>query len=209
MQYSISVHPLLAVLRSHFSQRAKYTVTQILTRSHLSKMSKMEMLIAPYKNTMFLSSMQEEREELEKELFNITTTSWEKKLTEWQSQYVTFKADYLLRIALTHPSALGHRKDTGRMSNRAFETLGDSVLGFLTMSDLFQRIGDALEGDLTNHKMQLVNNDALSNVCTEIGLSELILGLDVQHTKLGKQTVLAGAVEAVLGALFVDQVHTF
>ena len=92
------------------------------------------------------------------------------------------------------------------MSNRAFETLGDAVLQCLVMSYLFQRFRKSLEGDLTSLKKQLVNNYALSHVCTKLGLAPLILGINVQRTSNGIETVLAGAMEAVLGALFVDQV---
>ena len=181
-----------------------FSLTKLKTNSVFSQAKMMGMLIAPYKNTDFLASMRAQREGLEKLLLenNSTTNSWENKVVEWQSRYVTFKADFLFRIALTHKSICSN----SRMTNRVFKTLGDAVLECLVMSYLFQRYGNALEGDLTNHKKKLVNKQALSRVCTELGLSALILQLDVQRAEQTKQTNLAGALQAVLGALFFDQV---
>ena len=90
------------------------------------------------------------------------------------------------------------------MSNRSLETLGDSILGFIVTSYLFQTYPTALEGEITTRKTEIVSNRRLVAVsCQErLDLDSILLGISSIN---GLDTLRAGAVEALIGAIFMDQ----
>ncbi len=107
--------------------------------------------------------------------------------------------------------ALAHRswcaEHNGQPSNERLEFLGDAVLGLVVTNHLFRAYPDFPEGELAKVRAATVSSASLA----EIGL-ELELG---QHLLLGKgedasggrekQSILADAVEAVIGAVYIDQ----
>jgi ribonuclease-3 len=108
----------------------------------------------------------------------------------------------LLEHALTHRSAA----KTQLASNERLEFLGDRVLG-LTMAEwLVERFPDELEGALTRRLSQLVAWEMLARVADEIGLrAELrVPPSESRAGLLDKASVLADAVEAILGAVYLD-----
>lgn len=115
-----------------------------------------------------------------------------------------FKDPALLELALTHPSrtsdhALG-------INNQRLEFLGDAVLGLIISKDLYYRYPDWEEGDLTKARARIVNTRSLAEHALEWGLEQhLILskGEGVNFGR-GRETALADAAEAVLGAIFLD-----
>jgi ribonuclease-3 len=114
-----------------------------------------------------------------------------------------FRDPALLRRGLTHRSFAGG--DPGR-NNEQLEFLGDAVLS-LAMGDLLiQRFPERTEGDLSKVRASLVNEAVLARKAAELGLgTHLLVGKGEERTG-GRQkpSILAGAYEAVLGAVYLD-----
>ena len=111
----------------------------------------------------------------------------------------------VLRQALTHAS-FGHEKRQHVPDNQRLEFLGDAVLQLVVTEELFRRFPALPEGRLTVMRAQLVNRHHLQAVAIELGLGDhLILGRGEEHSQ-GRQrgSILADAVEAVLGAVFAE-----
>ncbi len=113
-----------------------------------------------------------------------------------------FRDPALLQVALTHSSAI----DKNAVSNERLEFLGDAVLGLAVGGALFRRLPLASEGDLTKLKARFVNNEHLCKaaLCLDLG-SFLRLGKgEEQGGGREKPRVLADALEAVFGAVYLD-----
>jgi ribonuclease-3 len=113
----------------------------------------------------------------------------------------------LLREALTHRSAaLGRRRRSGLASNERLEFLGDRVLGLLIAEWLSERFPSEPEGALGPRLATLVSRDTLAVVGTKLGLSKfLTLGIGEENSGVNlRANVVADAVEAVIGALYLD-----
>jgi ribonuclease-3 len=111
----------------------------------------------------------------------------------------------LLKEALTHRSA-ARRGRRGQASNERLEFMGDRVLGLLIAEWLVQRFPDEQEGELGRRLALLVSQPVLASVAEAIGLGAA-LAVAPGEAKAGvkrKATVLADALEAALGALFLD-----
>ena len=130
-----------------------------------------------------------------------------------------FTRSDLPREALTHRSALqgkGPGKDpatgtragrrSGRGSNERLEFIGDRVLGLLIAEWLAERFPREQEGDLGRRLASLVSQPVLAHVADQIGLGEA-LSVAPGEVRAGvrrRATVLADALEAALGAIFLD-----
>ena len=79
----------------------------------------------------------------------------------------------LIASALTHPSAVEGRPVSA--SYERLEFLGDSILGAMVATDLFERFPSMDEGQLTQLKISLVSGQMLSPVAEQLGLAPLIL----------------------------------
>jgi ribonuclease-3 len=111
----------------------------------------------------------------------------------------------LLREALTHRSALQARA-RGQGSNERLEFIGDRVLGLLIAEWLAERFPREQEGELGRRLAQLVSQPVLAAVAEEIGLAAE-LSVAPGEARAGvkqRATVLADALEASLGALYLD-----
>ncbi len=115
-----------------------------------------------------------------------------------------FRDPALLRRALSHRSWCA--EVGGQPSNERLEFLGDAVLG-LVVADLAYRHHDDLpEGKLTDLRKSVVNASALAEVAVEIGIGPCLLlgkGEDAAGGR-SKPSILSDALEAVLGAVYVD-----
>ena len=111
----------------------------------------------------------------------------------------------LLDTALTHTSYV---KGDGRASahNERLEFLGDAVLELCTSEYLYLRFPDYDEGAMTRLRAQAVCEGALYQVAREYGLGAmLLLGRGEDHSGgREKPSILSDAVEAVIGALYID-----
>jgi ribonuclease-3 len=113
-------------------------------------------------------------------------------------------SEALLRQALTHRS-YSYEHDN-QPNNERLEFLGDSVLGFVVTSHLFERFTALDEGNLTKLKNALVSATALAKVASDLGLGEFML-LGKGETQTGgssKPNLLADTFEALLGAVYVE-----
>lgn len=123
-----------------------------------------------------------------------------------------FRDPGLLREALTHRSSLvqapGQRTRAGRgkPSNERLEFIGDRVLGLVMAEWLLERFPAEQEGALGRRHAQLVSRDALAQVAETMGLTEaLSLSPDALRAGVGaRANVVADALEAVLGAVYLD-----
>ncbi len=110
-----------------------------------------------------------------------------------------FRQPDLLRHALTHRSY-------GSPNNERLEFVGDAVLNCVIGAALYDRFPALPEGDLSRVRAALVNQDTLARVARRMGLgSEIRLGEGEQRSGgTDRPSILADALEAVFGAVFVD-----
>ena len=116
-----------------------------------------------------------------------------------------FQRPGLLTEALTHRSA-AQGKGRPKASNERLEFIGDRVLG-LTMAEwLAERFPHEQEGELGRRLAYLVSQPVLATVAESVGLAAA-LSVSPGEAKAGvakRATVLADALEAALGALYMD-----
>lgn len=109
--------------------------------------------------------------------------------------------------ALTHPSFANEQRPGQRIDNQRLEFLGDAVLGLCASELLMCRFPEAKEGDLSLMRSLLVNTEALAAWAraVEIGRAlRLGRGADAAGER-SRETVLADAVEAIVGAVYLDR----
>ncbi len=117
-----------------------------------------------------------------------------------------FQEKALVREALTHSSYANERSIRKINCNERLEFLGDAVLEQTSSIYLFQQYPKAAEGQLSKIRASLVCESALAAVAEKIGLGDLIfLGKGEKANGGGrKPSVVADAVEALIGALYLD-----
>jgi len=121
-------------------------------------------------------------------------------LDELQQQLsYEFKDETLLIRALTHRSR-------GAANNERLEFLGDSILGFLVAEWLYDRFPDVAEGKLSRMRSMVVRKQTLAALARDIQLQDaLILGEGEQKSGgFNRDSILADALEALIGAVFLD-----
>jgi ribonuclease-3 len=116
----------------------------------------------------------------------------------------TFADAALLEEALTHRSWCAEH--LGVPSNERLEFLGDAVLGLVIADHLFRVEGDMPEGELAMARAAVVSAEALAQAAARFELGEgLRLGKGEDATGgRGKRSILADAMEAVIGAVYLD-----
>ena len=117
-----------------------------------------------------------------------------------------FKDPELLAHALVHRSFLMGTDMPYVSNNERLEFLGDSVLNMLTTEYLYRTYPDDPEGELSKRKSAIVSGHACAQSSKEWNLSEYVkLGkAEAKMGGRGKETILADAYEAVLGAVYLD-----
>ena len=120
---------------------------------------------------------------------------------------VSFHNADILKEALTHRSYLNEHQDWPSHHNERLEYLGDAVLELIITEYLFARFPDFQEGHLTSLRASLVNYQMLARVAREISLEKFLYLSKGEARDFGKarEVILANAVEALFGALYVDQ----
>jgi ribonuclease-3 len=108
----------------------------------------------------------------------------------------------LFEQAFTHESAARERR---QISNERLEFLGDSVLGFVAATWLYQHHPDKNEGWLTRRKAAIVNDRVLAQTALRLGFPEMMQVGEGMGRAGGahNETILADAFEAFVGALFL------
>jgi ribonuclease-3 len=111
----------------------------------------------------------------------------------------------LLERSVTHRSYA--YENGGLPTNERLEFLGDSVLGLVVTDTLYRTHPDLPEGQLAKLRAAVVNAKALAGIGRELGLGEhLLLGRGEETTGgRDKSSIVADTVEAVLGAVYLDQ----
>ena len=119
------------------------------------------------------------------------------KLLDYQ-----FKNNRLLEEALTHASA----RKSSKVNNERLEFLGDRVLGLVIAEELLRKNPNSTEGEIATYYNSLVKKETCSFIAKEIGLENLLtLGKSVKRTNdRQKDKILGNAIEALIGAIFLD-----
>jgi ribonuclease-3 len=102
------------------------------------------------------------------------------------------------------------REDAEDQDNEQLEFLGDAVLGLIVADCLFRTYPEMNEGDLTRLRAQLVSRRHLGQVGARISLGDYMrLGRGEERSG-GRQkaVLLANALEAVIAALYLDDLHS-
>ncbi len=111
----------------------------------------------------------------------------------------------LFSTVMTHTSFLHEHPDKKIESNERLEFLGDAVLQVVVTEGLYATYPDAPEGTLTSKRSSLVRTEALADQALKLDLGEYLrMGLgEEKNGGRNNQTVLAGAFEALLGAMYL------
>ena len=119
------------------------------------------------------------------------------KLLDYQ-----FKNNRLLEEALTHASA----RKSSKVNNERLEFLGDRFLGLVIAEELLRKNPNSTEGEIATYYNSLVKKETCSLIAKEIGLENLLtLGKSVKRTNdRQKDKILGNAIEALIGAIFLD-----
>ncbi|MFC0179903.1 ribonuclease III [Thorsellia kenyensis] len=110
-----------------------------------------------------------------------------------------FNDTELLLKALTHRSA-------NSQHNERLEFLGDSILSYVIADILYIKFPKCQEGDLTRMRSVLVKEKTLAEIARDFDLGDVLL-LGPGELKSGgfrRDSILADAVEAIIGAIFID-----
>jgi len=112
----------------------------------------------------------------------------------------------LLETAVTHRSYLNENPNLPLEQNERLEFLGDAVLELVVTEHLYKEY-NMEEGELTNLRAAIVRGEMLANVAARWNLNAFLrLSKGEQRdTGTARQFILANAVEAVIGALYLDQ----
>lgn len=115
-----------------------------------------------------------------------------------------FAKSALLEQALTHASVRGAKGP--RLDNERLEFIGDRVLGLAIAELLNEHTPQTSEGDLARQYNRLVRGETCARVARQVDLGpHLILsGSEADSGGRDKETILADAIEALLGAVFLD-----
>ena len=113
-----------------------------------------------------------------------------------------FRNVSLLETALTSPSCRMERPEIE--DNQRLEFLGDAVFGLLSASAVFSAYPTEQEGSLTVRRTHLVSTAALIAAANRLGLGEFLKRNSGAGPLPGNAKMLADAVEAVMGAVWLD-----
>jgi len=118
---------------------------------------------------------------------------------------VVFEDPALLEAALTHRSFAFEQGLV--VTNERLEFLGDAVLGLVITDLAFRAFPDLSEGELAKLRAAMVNMTMLAGVARELGVGEAVMLGKGEELSGGraKASILADALEAVFGAVYLDQ----
>ncbi len=119
---------------------------------------------------------------------------------------VKFKNSDLLQQAVTHRSYLNENRGYKLEHNERLEFLGDAVLELIITERLYKNYRNP-EGELTAWRSALVNGENLAKVAKNLGVEEYLMMSrgEAKDTGRARQYLLANAIEAIIGAIYLDQ----
>lgn len=108
--------------------------------------------------------------------------------------------------ALTHKSYFNEHRDSALQDNERLEFLGDAVVDLAISHRLMERFPNASEGELSKLRALIVNEEGLARIARALNLGELLLLGRGEEMTGGreKSSVLADAMEAVIGAVYLS-----
>ena len=120
---------------------------------------------------------------------------------------LSFAPGSLLRQALTHSSLINEIHNNSKFSNERMEFLGDSLVGFVMAMELYIRIPEGQEGELSELRSFMVKGETLAKIAKDINLgSFIIMGQGEEHSGGRNRTSnLAATLEALLGAVLLEK----
>lgn len=133
-----------------------------------------------------------------------------RKMIDWNDCQrelgISFRQGLLLEQAFVHRSYLNENPDFDLPDNERLEFLGDAILNFIVAEMLYREFPKLPEGDLTEIRASLVCRDTLAEVASSLRLGAWLLLGQGEETSGGrtKQSNLANAMEALIGAIYLD-----
>ncbi len=120
---------------------------------------------------------------------------------------ISFNEPELLRQAFTHRSYLNEHRGEVNGHNERLEFLGDAVLELVITHFLYKQFPEKPEGELTAYRAALVNATTCAEVANDIGMNEYLLLSrgEAKDTGRARGVLLANALEALVGAIYLDQ----
>jgi ribonuclease-3 len=120
---------------------------------------------------------------------------------------ISFHQESLMEQAFVHLSYLNENPSFARPSNERLEFLGDAILNFIVTEKLYEEFPQLSEGELTEIRAALVCRDTLAELASSLKLGDwLLLGRGEEaNGGRAKESNLANAMEALIGALYLDQ----
>ncbi len=118
-----------------------------------------------------------------------------------------FKNQDLLEQALVHRSYINEHPDFHFGHNERLEFLGDAVLEIIITEYLYKQFPNTPEGDLTNWRASLVNSKMLHSIAEDLKIENYLLlskGEAKDKNSKARIYILANAVEAIIGAIYLD-----
>lgn len=112
-----------------------------------------------------------------------------------------------LRLALTHPSAVGKGAARILSSNQRLEFMGDAILGGVIALHLYRNFPGLNEGELTLCKISIVRKEGLAAAAKRLGLGKYLILGEHEETAGGRtrDSILADALEAIFAAIYLSQ----
>ncbi len=132
----------------------------------------------------------------------------DKDFAEFQKNAnLVFKDTGLLRQAFVHRSYINENKQSGLSHNERLEFLGDAVLELVITDYLYKKYTEKAEGELTAYRSALVNADTCAGIAVDLNMGEYLLLSKGESKDMGRarQYILANALEALIGAIYLDQ----
>ncbi|MCC7500479.1 ribonuclease III [Candidatus Nomurabacteria bacterium] len=120
---------------------------------------------------------------------------------------ISFNEAELLCQAFTHRSYLNEHRGEVQGHNERLEFLGDAVLELVITHFLYKQFPEKPEGELTAYRAALVNATTCAEVANDIGMNEYLLLSrgEAKDTGRARGVLLANALEALVGAIYIDQ----
>ncbi len=129
------------------------------------------------------------------------------KLSEMEERiHYRFQKAELLLLAMTHRSYYNEHRAELSSYNERLEFLGDSVLGLVVASLLYEWLPEAPEGRLSHLRSLLVDASSCARYAEKLGLTKyVLLGRGERMSEgRGRETIAADLFEALVGAIYLD-----
>jgi ribonuclease-3 len=120
---------------------------------------------------------------------------------------ISYHQESLLEQAFVHSSYLNENPNFDQPNNERLEFLGDAILNFIVAEKLYEEFPQLPEGKLTEIRASLICRDTLAELASSLNLGDWLLlgqGEEVNGGRT-KASNLANAMEALIGALYLDQ----